>query len=86
MGKSKKRDFFTYNLYKDKKIVYIGKTKDLETTEQRHKDDGKKFISIKKTSNKMTNDGAEKKEGDNLKIYRKSHGGDNPKYNKTDDG
>ena len=86
MGNSKKRDTFTYNLYNSKKIVYMGKTNDLEATEKRHEDDGKKFKSIKKTSNMMTNDGAEKKETANLERYRKNHSGKNPRYNKTDNG
>lgn len=81
----KKRDTFTYDL-NDGKIVYRGKTNDLEATEKRHREEGKKFKSITKTSPMMTDEGAKKKEEKSLETYRKGHGGKNPKYNKTDTG
>ena len=83
---TKKRDTFTYNLNDNRKVVYKGKGKDLEDIEKRHRDDGKKFKSITKTSPMMTDEGAKKKEEKALETFRKSHGGKNPKYNKTDTG
>lgn len=83
---TKKRDTQTYNLYNNRQIVYIGKTNDLEAAEKRHRDEGKKFKSITKTSPVMTDEGAKKKEERSLETYRKGHGGENPKYNKTDTG
>lgn len=81
-----KRESFTYTLNDGNKIVYIGETNDIEVTEQRHIDDGKKFTKIVKTSVKMKKDSAVDRETDNLEKFRKSHKGKNPKYNKTLNG
>ena len=78
-----KREFFTYQLKDGNKVVYIGKTNDLEETEQRHIDDGKKFTKIEKTSNRIQDKSALDRETNNLEKFRKSHKGKNPKYNKT---
>lgn len=80
------RDTVTYDLMKDRKIVYRGTTNDPDEREQSHRADGKDFDQLKVTSRRMTRAGAEKKEAENLDRYRKGHGGRNPKYNKTEDG
>jgi hypothetical protein len=41
---------------------------------------------MKVTSRKMTEKGAMKKEKERLATYRQNHQGNNPKYNKDDDG
>jgi predicted GIY-YIG superfamily endonuclease len=58
---AKKRDTMTYELKDGKKVVYRGTTNDLERRAQEHKDTGKKFTNIVKTSPKMTENGAKKK-------------------------
>lgn len=83
---SRKREFFTYEVKDGNKVVYIGKTNDLDDTEQRHKDDGKKFTKIIKTSVKMKEESAFDRETENLEKFRKTHKGKNPKYNKTKKG
>jgi predicted GIY-YIG superfamily endonuclease len=83
---AKKRDTMTYELKDGKKVVYRGTTNDLERRAQEHKDEGKKFTTIVKTSPKMTENGAKKKESEALKTFRRNHGGKNPKYNKDMDG
>jgi len=82
----KKRDTVTYNLFDKGKVVYKGITNDVEEREQQHKNEGKRFTSIKPTSVKMTEEGAKEKEATQLETYRKSHDGKNPKYNKDSDG
>ena len=57
-----------------------------ERREEQHKDDGKRFTHIKVTSRRMTEDGAQRKESQDLANYREGHKGRNPMYNKDDDG
>lgn len=83
---TKKRDTVTYDLKNGPKIVYRGTTNDPERRESEHKADGKKFTKMVITSRKMTEDGAKQKESEALEIYRRNHGGKNPKYNKDTDG
>jgi len=84
--KSKKRDTVTYDLKDGNKIVYRGKTNNPEQRAAQHEADGKNFSHMFITSRRMTDEGAQKKEADALKTYRDGHGGNNPKYNETDDG
>lgn len=84
--KSIKRDNFNYNLKDKKKVVYKGKAKVLDDAASRHRADGKKFTHIQQTGKVKTDTGAKKEEERQLKVYRKNHGGKNPKYNKTDKG
>jgi len=80
------RDTYNYNLKQGKKIVYKGTTNDLEKREIEHKASGKKFASIQKVGRVKTEDSAKKEEANQLATYRKNHGGNNPKYNKTNNG
>ena len=79
---TKKREFFTYDLKDGRKIVYRGKTNDLDRRTDEHKEEGKKFTHARQTSRRMTDEGAQKKEEQLLEDYRKRHAGRNPKYNK----
>lgn len=83
---SKKRDTFTYDLKIGNEVVYRGTTNDPERREKQHRREGKRFTRLVKTSRRMTEEGARKKESENLERYRRSHGGRNPKYNKDNDG
>ena len=85
MGKVK-RDTVTYDLKVGSNMVYRGTTNNPERREQEHRDEGKRFGHLNVTSRRMTEDGAKKKEDGNLAMYRKNHGGRNPKYNKDSDG
>ena len=83
---TKKRDTVTYDLKDGGKIVYRGTTNDLERRVEQHRREGKKFTHFLQTSRKMTEEGARKKETENLERFRRNHGGKNPKYNKDSDG
>lgn len=48
--------------------------------------EGKKFDRLKVTSRRMTEEGAKKKEAENLDKYRAGHGGKNPPYNGSQAG
>jgi predicted GIY-YIG superfamily endonuclease len=85
MGNNK-RDTVTYDLKVGSNIVYRGTTNNPERREQEHRDQGKSFGHLTVTSRKMTEDGAMKKEENNLKTFRSNHNGRNPKYNKDSDG
>lgn len=82
----KKRHTITYDLKQGQKVVYKGITKNPDRREEQHREEGKRFSHLKPTSRKMTEEGAKRKEAQDLKRYRQSHGGSNPKYNKDSDG
>ena len=85
----KQRDTATYDLVRGRgnQVVYRGTTsQDLGERATQHRADGKKFDRIVQTSRRMTEEGARRREAENLERYRKSHGGRNPLYNETDDG
>ncbi len=83
---TKKQDTQTYALYNGAKKIYIGTTNDLERRAEQHRADGKRFTRIEPTSRHMTEEGAMKRESEQLQSYRSGHGGRNPKMNKDDDG
>ena len=83
---SSKRNTVTYDLIKDRKIVYRGTTNDPARREEEHQDAGKRFDSMRITSRRMTEEGAKRKEAENLDRYRRGHNGKNPRYNKDSDG
>ena len=82
---TKKRDTVTYDLKDSGEIVYRGTTNDPARREQ-HRREGKEFTHLLPTSRRMTEEGAKKKEAENLERFRRNHGGKNPKYNKDSDG
>lgn len=79
------RDYSKYILRNKGKIVYVGITNDLERRCKEHCLD-KDFTSIQKVGNKTTLDAAKKWEAERLATYRKNSGGNNPKYNKNNNG
>ena len=81
-----KRDTVTYELKRGRKVVYRGTTKDPERRAEQHTAEGKKFDKLRVTSRRMTDQGAKKKEANELATYRGSHRGKNPIYNKDSDG
>lgn len=82
----KKRDTVTYELKDGKTVVYRGTTNDPERRQEEHVAGGKNFTHMNVTSRRMTEEGAGKKEAEQLAKYRRGHGGNNPKYNETDEG
>jgi len=54
----KKRDMVVYELYDNRKKVYIGITDDPTRREQEHKDEGKNFKSMKVVTPKLKNESA----------------------------
>jgi predicted GIY-YIG superfamily endonuclease len=81
-----KRETYNYNLKQGRKVVYKGTTNNLEKREQEHRNSGKRFDKIEKVGRVKTETGARKTEAKQLATYRKNHGGNNPKYNKTKNG
>ncbi|MDA7956057.1 MAG: GIY-YIG nuclease family protein [Gammaproteobacteria bacterium] len=75
-------DTVAYQLKDGNAIVYIGITNDPEGREKAHRKDRKKFTRME-ISRRMTRSGAQRLEEKMLADYRRSHGGKNPKYNKT---
>ena len=83
---AKQRRTLTYALYEGRKKVCIGTTDDLQRREQQHRDDGIHFTRIEPASRRMTEEGAKKREAEQLQSYRRGHGGNNPRYNEDCDG
>ena len=82
----KSRDTQTYDLKKGREVVYRGTTNDPAGREAKHRSEGKDFDRLVTTSRRMTREGAEQKEAEQLATYRRGHGGRNPRYNTDDDG
>lgn len=80
----KKRDHYRYELRDRGKLVYVGITDDAERREGEHQDQGKRFTSMNVVGPTVTADSAERWEEERLEKYRRSHGGRNPRYNKTE--
>ncbi len=81
---NKKRDTNIYELFNGNKKVYIGISDDPNRREQEHRDEGKKFTSIRIVGPRLTEESALKKESERISQYQKGHKGKNPKYNKQD--
>ncbi len=83
----KPRTHHTYDLKDGREVVYRGESDDVERRAKEHEADGKKFTRVVVTSKRaLTDEGAKKREAEELARYRRGHGGKNPKYNKDDDG
>lgn len=80
------REHFRYELKDGRQVVYIGITNDPEAREQEHFDAGKRFSHLLVVGPAVTRDTAEGWDEDRLAAYRRSHGGRNPRYNKTETG
>ncbi len=79
-----KRDHHRYELKDGREIVQFGITKrPPEIRETEHTGEGKRFTHMRVVGPAVTKETAEKWEEDSLATYRRSHGGKNPKYNKT---
>ena len=83
MGKQKSK---TYALFEGRKKVYIGESANPERRAEEHRDEGKHFDRVEITSRSMLKANAQKREADQLASYRRSHRGNNPRFNKDDDG
>ncbi len=79
------RDTYKYELKNGKKVVYVGITNNPEQRLKQHENE-KEFTHMNLVGRKTTEEAAHKWEQERLKTYRKNHGGDNPKYNKINDG
>lgn len=81
------KDTYLYCLKKGNKIVYIGITNDPERRADEHRGEEKDFDKLVLIySSPMTRSDARQKEAEALAIYRRNHGGCNPRYNQDQDG
>ena len=80
-----KRNTYKYELKRSNKIVYVGTTNNPERREAEHRQD-KDFNKINIVGNKTTLEGARQWEANRIETYMKNHGGETPKYNKTETG
>jgi predicted GIY-YIG superfamily endonuclease len=80
------RDTYNYDLKDGRCIVYRGITNDPDVRLQQHTEDGKCFTHMVVSERPKTRTSAKASEADALATYRRGHGGENPKYNKTRDG
>lgn len=80
---ARKRNYYRYYLKKGNEILYVGITKEPNQREEQHRIEGKRFSHLKKIGPTVSKETAEEWEAETLKKHRWNHGGDNPKYNKT---
>lgn len=80
---AKKRNHYRYELKQGRKVVYRGITDNPDRREGEHRDEGKRFSHMHVVRRPVTKEAAEEWEEENLKSYRKSHRGKNPRYNET---
>ena len=83
---TKKRNIYNYNLKVGRRVVYKGTTNNPERRFEEHVEDGKRFTHMQVIGRAKTSKGASKEETRQLRSYRKNHSGNNPKYNKTNNG
>lgn len=77
-----KCDYSRYELWNNRKLVYIGITNDPDRRIGEH--GGEKDFSTMRVSGPKVSEGTARDwERDRLDTYRQNHGGKNPKYNKT---
>jgi len=81
---TKKRDHYRYELRDNRKFVYAGITDDPSRREMEHESERKRFTSMHVVGPAVTKESAEQWEEERLEQYRRSHGGKNPRYNKTE--
>ena len=79
-----RRNTHRYTLRDRGKVVYFGITNDLELREAQHRDEGKRFTTIRPEGPRVKRETAEKWEEDRLARFRSTHRGRNPRYNETD--
>lgn len=77
------RNHYRYELKQGYNVVYFGITKNPEFREMQHAHDGKRFSKMNVVGPVVTKETAERWEELRLAGYRRSHGGKNPLYNKT---
>ena len=81
-----RRNSRVYELFNGNKKVYIGESNNVERRCAEHQEEGKQFTRVELVSRSMTKAGAQEREAQRLETYRRGHGGDNPRYNDTDEG
>ncbi len=86
LASTSSRESYNYELKQGRIVVYRGQTNNLNRRESEHLRDGKKFTHMRKIGKAKTAQGARKAEQRFLEQYRRSHNGNNPKYNQTDHG
>jgi len=80
-----KRDTEKYELYKGRKLVYVGITNDSDRRINEHSKD-KDFDFMYKVGAKVTRANAEKWETERINTYKINHKGEIPPLNKTANG
>lgn len=80
-----KKNTYPYELKQGRKTVYKGITNDPERRAREHARAGKKFDTMS-VGRATWRSSAKRDEAERLSSYRSSHGGKNPKYNRTDHG
>lgn len=78
----KQRTHYKYELYDERKLVYVGITNDPNRRKQEHSQD-KQFTRMQLVGHRSTKESARDWEANRLATYRKNHNDNNPQHNKT---
>ncbi len=76
------RDWYKYELWNGRFLVYIGITQDPTRRRYEHSR-SKEFTRMKLIGNRTTREAARTWERERLEAYRRNHKGENPIYNHT---
>ena len=79
------RNTYKYELKQGNKVVYVGISDDPARREIEHRRD-KDFGKMVIVGNKSTRESAKDWEDRRIETYMNNHGGETPKYNKTEAG
>lgn len=82
----KPRDTYRYELKDGRQTVYFGISNGPKDRLEEHARDDKNFTRMNVVGPAVSEDSAHRWEAERLAVYRKNHGGKNPKYNQTDTG
>ncbi|HEX9782101.1 MAG TPA: hypothetical protein VGA56_05120 [Opitutaceae bacterium] len=77
------RDTYRYVLRDGRKVVQYGITDDLERREEEHDADDKRFTSMTPVGPRVTRETAEAWEQERIDVYKRTHEGRPPRYNKS---
>jgi hypothetical protein len=81
-GIQMRRNTYYYELLQGRKVVYRGISKDPKTRSYQHRSEGKRFSSVRISSQPFKRRNAREYERNSIQKYRETHGR-KPRYNRN---
>ncbi|MBM3190643.1 MAG: hypothetical protein FJZ90_18240 [Chloroflexi bacterium] len=80
---AKERELFCYELRYGSQVVYIGIAPDLTEAEKQHREEGLDYTSVVQIGLRLPKEEAEAWLEERLADYRRTHRGQNPRFNQA---